>query len=347
MEIDLTTPTLLFSTVSLLLLAFTNRFLGLAKAIRDLYQDYQKNPQKRFLDQIKNLRRRVILIRNMQIVGTASLLLCTVSMISVFAQIQAFASFTFAVSLLLMAAALFMSIVEIGMSVGALNVHLADMEHALSSDEVKGNGWSAIFRRLGRFSLTSMVWLCVVIALLVLWIRDHRELEKLMKGPRVAQSAWSIDQVLGVPDTGLLGDQPTAWASATPDDQPEWIIVEFDAEVSAKQLEVFESFNSGAISKVSTVSALGTESVVWDSANNTDAAARSIGPGSMSTTVIFSNPVKSRRFRIDLDSAKVRGWNEIDAIGLVDQQGNIQWASAAWASSSYGQNRTKPTWFWP
>ncbi len=347
MEIDLTTPTLLFSTVSLLLLAFTNRFLGLAKAIRDLYQDYQNNPQKRFLDQIKNLRRRVLLIRNMQIVGTASLLLCTVSMISVFAQVQAFASFTFAVSLLLMAAALFMSIVEIGMSIGALNVHLADMEQALSTDEAKGNGWSAILRRLGRFSLTSTVWLCVVVALLVLWIRDHRQLEKLMKGPRIGNSAWSIDQLLGAPDTSSLGDQPTAWASATPDDQPEWIIVEFDEAVLATKLEIFESFNSGAISRVSTVSALGTESIVWDSTNNGDAAARTMGPDSMSTTITFTSPVKSRRFRIDLNSPKVRGWNEIDAVGLVDQKGNLQWASAAWASSAFGLNHTKPTWFWP
>ncbi|MFO0944131.1 MAG: DUF2721 domain-containing protein [Pirellulales bacterium] len=347
MEIDLTTPTLLFSTVSLLLLAFTNRFLGLAKAIRDLYQDYQNNPQKRFLDQIKNLRRRVVLIRNMQIVGTASLLLCTVSMISVFAQVQAFASFTFAVSLLLMAAALFMSIVEIGMSVGALNVHLADMEQTLSANDVKGNGWSAIVRRLGRFSLTSMVWLCVVVALLVLWIRDHRQLEKLMKGPRVANSAWSVDQLLGAPNTSGLGDQPTAWASATPDDQPEWIPVEFDDEVTATKLEVYESFNSGAISRVSTVSALGTESVVWDSANNSDSAARMISANSMATTVALTTPVEARRFRIDLDSARFRGWNEIDAVGLVDEKGNIQWASAAWASSSFGLNHTRPSWFWP
>lgn len=180
MELGLTTPALLFSTVSLLLLAFTNRFLGLAKAIRDLYQDYQKNPDKRFIDQIKNLRHRVHLIRNMQIVGTASLLLCTFSMLMVFVQMQVVASLAFAISLLMMVIALAMSIAEIGMSVGALNVHLADMEQALSDGETAGNGLRALAKRLGSFSLTSMLWLSVVLALFSLWMRDHRELQRLL-----------------------------------------------------------------------------------------------------------------------------------------------------------------------
>lgn len=186
MEIDLTTPALLFSTVSLLLLAFTNRFLGLAKAIRDLYNDYQKNPEKRFIDQLKNFRRRVELIRNMQIVATASLLLCMVSMIMVYFQLQLIASITFAVSLLLMTAALAMSIMEIGMSVGALNVHLADMEQALSSEETTVSNWQRFTRRLGRFSMTSTLWLCVVIALLFLWMRDHRELQRVLTDSNVS-----------------------------------------------------------------------------------------------------------------------------------------------------------------
>ncbi len=180
MEIDLTTPALMFSTVSLLLLAFTTRFLGLAKAIRDLYNDYQKNPEKRFIDQLKNFRRRVELIRNMQIVATASLLLCMVSTIMIYFQLQLIASVTFAVSLLLMTAALAMSIIEIGMSVGALNVHLADMEQALSSEDTSVSTWEKFTRRLGRFSMTSTLWLCVVIALLFLWMRDHRELQRIL-----------------------------------------------------------------------------------------------------------------------------------------------------------------------
>lgn len=176
----------MFSTVSLLLLAFTTRFLGLAKAIRDLYNDYQKNPEKRFIDQLKNFRRRVELIRNMQIVATASLLLCMVSTIMVYFQLQLIASVTFAVSLLLMTTALAMSIIEIGMSVGALNVHLADMEQALSSEDTTVSNWDRFARRLGRFSMTSTLWLCVVIALLFLWMRDHRELQRILTDSKVS-----------------------------------------------------------------------------------------------------------------------------------------------------------------
>lgn len=209
MEIDLTTPALMFSTVSLLLLAFTTRFLGLAKAIRDLYNDYQKNPEKRFIDQLKNFRRRVELIRNMQIVATASLLLCMVSTIMIYFQLQLIASVTFAVSLLLMTAALAMSIIEIGMSVGALNVHLADMEQALSSEETSVSNWEKFTRRLGRFSMTSTLWLCVVIALLFLWMRDHRELQRLLTDSKV-----SAQMNLPVPESESNGS-PAIENSAT------------------------------------------------------------------------------------------------------------------------------------
>jgi MFS family permease len=192
MEIDLTTPALLFSTISLLLLAFTNRFLGLAKTIRELYSEYQDNPQKRFIDQIKNLRQRVYLIRNMQMLGAGSLLLCTLSMLFVFAGRQPPAMLTFTVSLILMVSALALSIIEIGMSVGALNILLSDMEQSLASDDRPVQGWSWLWRRLGRFSLTTLFWLCVVLALLILWLRDHWELKRLTEGPKVGMSSWSI-----------------------------------------------------------------------------------------------------------------------------------------------------------
>ena len=211
MEIDLTTPALMFSTVSLLLLAFTTRFLGLAKAIRDLYNDYQKNPEKRFIDQLKNFRRRVELIRNMQIVATASLLLCMVSTIMVYFQLQLVASVTFAVSLLLMTAALAMSIIEIGMSVGALNVHLADMEQALSSEETTVSNWEKFARRLGRFSMTSTLWLCVVIALLFLWMRDHRELQRLLTDSKV-----SAQMNLPVPESESNGSPASETSAPQP-----------------------------------------------------------------------------------------------------------------------------------
>ena len=84
MDITLTTPALLFPALSLLLLAYTNRFLGLSTVIRNLHADYQRSPNPNLLGQIDNLRYRVVLIRNMQIVGAASILGCVVCMLVLF-----------------------------------------------------------------------------------------------------------------------------------------------------------------------------------------------------------------------------------------------------------------------
>jgi len=84
MEINLTTPAVLFPAVSLLLLAYTNRFLALANIIRKLHADHQVSPDSRYLAQIENLRRRIRMVRNMQFAGVVSLLLCTVCMYLLF-----------------------------------------------------------------------------------------------------------------------------------------------------------------------------------------------------------------------------------------------------------------------
>lgn len=128
MQIDLSTPALLFSTISLLLLAYTNRFLGLASIIRKLHADHSEKPNESYVEEIKNLRRRVYLIRDMQTLGVCSLLACTVCMGALFMGWLAVGKLIFGASLVLMAGSLALSIIEIRMSVGALDVHLKDME---------------------------------------------------------------------------------------------------------------------------------------------------------------------------------------------------------------------------
>ncbi len=128
MAIDLTTPALLFSTISLLLLAYTNRFLALASIIRKLHADYQSTPSQGYSLQITNLRRRIILIRDMQTLGVASLLCCTLCMATLFVGWLLLGKIIFGISLFLMAGSLTLSIIEIRMSIGALEIHLKDME---------------------------------------------------------------------------------------------------------------------------------------------------------------------------------------------------------------------------
>ncbi len=128
MELNITTPALLFPAISLLLLAYTNRFLALAALIRDLKVQYQRQPDPRIITQIESLRSRVYLIRDMQGFGIVSLLCCVIAMFLLFVGSTTAAQVMFGGSLVLMAVSLIFTIREIKISVDALNVHLKDIE---------------------------------------------------------------------------------------------------------------------------------------------------------------------------------------------------------------------------
>lgn len=128
-EINLSTPALLFPAVSLLLLAYTNRFVTLANLVRTLYDKNKSDPNAIYIGQIKNLRYRVELIKHMQASGISSLFFCVICMFMLFAGWELAAQVVFGFSLLLMLASLGLSLMEIWISVGALNLHLSDMEN--------------------------------------------------------------------------------------------------------------------------------------------------------------------------------------------------------------------------
>jgi len=128
MELNLTTPALLFPTISLLMLAYTNRFLTLATIIRNLYDRYNDNHNDNLLKQIGNLRFRIYLIRNMQIFGVLSLLLCVFSMFALFAGWASGGQWSFTIALILMIISLVISLRELFISVGALDLLLTDLE---------------------------------------------------------------------------------------------------------------------------------------------------------------------------------------------------------------------------
>jgi multidrug efflux pump subunit AcrB len=128
MDIDVTTPALLFPAISLLLLAYTNRFLTLAQLIRDLHARYKIEPDEVIYKQIGNLRYRVTLIKQMQAFGVASLLFCVVCMFFLFAGWIMAGKIIFGISLVLMMISLLLSLREVQVSVGALNLTLSDLE---------------------------------------------------------------------------------------------------------------------------------------------------------------------------------------------------------------------------
>lgn len=127
-QIDITTPALLFPTISLLMLAYTNRHLALAAVIRQLHGEYRSNLDLNYLNQIRNLRRRMILVRNMQFFGVTSLLLCMLCMFSIFFDWSHAALALFSISMLSMMASLGFSLAEIVQSVRAIDLHLSSLE---------------------------------------------------------------------------------------------------------------------------------------------------------------------------------------------------------------------------
>jgi hypothetical protein len=142
---------------------------------------------------------------------------------------------------------------------------------------------------------------------------------------------WSADQACGPPDTARAGDFPTAWASRTPDGGEEWLSLTYDPPVEPVAVLIYESCNPGAISTIN---------LYDDQKRLLQPLERPVGPtGDAKRNLVL--PVatqldgKISRIDITLRSQLVTGWNEIDAVGLIDAQGQTHWAKTATASSSF------------
>ncbi len=128
MTLDVSTPALLFPAISLLFLSYTNRFLHLSALIRGLHQDWLKNGDAVLRAQIDNLRRRLTLIRTMQLFGAVSLFFCVLSMLGVIGGFVQAAVMVFLAALMLMGLSLACLIYEVWISGGALRILLNDVE---------------------------------------------------------------------------------------------------------------------------------------------------------------------------------------------------------------------------
>lgn len=128
MELTLTTPALLFPAISLLLLAYTSRFLALAALIRELYKRYKEEPDERIKGQLQNLKYRIGIIRNMQVFGVASFFGCVLCMVLLFTEFSVAAKWVFGGSLLLLLISLALSLREVQVSIDALSLQIHDVE---------------------------------------------------------------------------------------------------------------------------------------------------------------------------------------------------------------------------
>ena len=140
---------------------------------------------------------------------------------------------------------------------------------------------------------------------------------------------WNVLQAIGPPDTMSDGDQPTAWAPAQPDGGEEWLVAEFAQPVEVAQVVVRETCGPGCITKITSVTDAGVEVVLWQGEPPKNAS-----PSNTVFAVLAGTT--TARIKVHLDTKRVPGWNEIDAVQLVGRDGSRQWARNASASSSYG-----------
>ncbi len=130
MEITFNTPALLFPAITLLMLAYTNRFLALANLIRNLHAKFKQNGEdkKMVIAQLRNLRTRIRLVKYMQTFGVLSIFLCVLSMFFIYINYQVWAQIIFGFSLFGFLISLGLSLTEINISTKALEFELSDME---------------------------------------------------------------------------------------------------------------------------------------------------------------------------------------------------------------------------
>lgn len=126
---NLSTPALIFPAISLLMLAYTNRFVVLAQLIRDLDKEYRNSKQKYHLEQISNLRKRMKYIKSMQVLGALAFIFSALSMLLYINQSYVLAFYSFGIGLLPLVGSLVYLLLELNISVEALSIQMDDLEN--------------------------------------------------------------------------------------------------------------------------------------------------------------------------------------------------------------------------
>lgn len=135
--------------------------------------------------------------------------------------------------------------------------------------------------------------------------------EKASASSEFRSPQWGAGQATGLPNTVEDGDFASAWASQAPDDGTEWLQLSYSTPVYATGLRIRETFNPGAVSKVLLLESGGKEHLVWEG-RDTNAASPGFFELVFPRTEYLATGVK-----LFLDTARVPGWNEIDAVELL------------------------------
>ena len=128
MELTLSIPALLFPAISLTMLAYNARYLAIAALIRQLHLEYLKTESQSINLQVKKLRKRLSIIKNMQATAILSFLLAVITMSLIYLEITFWANIVFGISLFALMVSLILSFIEVQLSTKALSIQLKDME---------------------------------------------------------------------------------------------------------------------------------------------------------------------------------------------------------------------------
>ncbi len=145
--------------------------------------------------------------------------------------------------------------------------------------------------------------------------------------------SWHHGQAVGRPDTPSVGDYPTAWAPRSVQSGMQWLQLGYAKPVEMQELTIYETYNSGAIAKITAVMPNGTEQQIWagnPSPSNSDQIQETVVP--------VPEGIRGDQIRIYVDTDKVNSWPEIDAVELKARDGTTQWANSSKASSSYSDS---------
>lgn len=158
---------------------------------------------------------------------------------------------------------------------------------------------------------------------------------RLIRRGDVAKRGYGPEQAEGEPDTPEAGDRSSAWASQGADSQPEWLTCRYKDAVNAQAVHVHENYSPGALVKVTAFTEEGDEVIAWE---GQDPTPRDKPRGVSVIPIRLPFPVQ--KIKLYIDSQAVPSWNEVDAVGLEDMDGNMQWAMKVEASSTYASPRS-------
>ena len=159
-------------------------------------------------------------------------------------------------------------------------------------------------------------------------------LSQVMRGyqpDRAPSHAYEALQATGPANTpGPDTDSALAWCPASEDEGMEWIELRYEKPVLAREVRIHTNYNPGAVVRILGGTDEGNLRELW----------AGTAPQDPIQVIPISPPVEITRIKLELDTAKIPGWNEIDAVALVDGAGMLTWAHSAVSSSVWSKPAT-------